>query len=96
MKGLWKRQKKKMKIINEVWELQHRIEKRISKLPSLSLETYFLLLTVLLLSTGFMLFFFIMFCKYDILLLDSFSNPLFYLGLGFTTFIAYMGVRFWR
>ena len=85
-----------MKLINKAWKLQYRIEKYILELPSLSLKTYLLIITILLFSTGFILFFAVLLLGYGFLFLNPLTDPLFFLGYGFTTFIAYLGVKLWH
>jgi len=83
-----------MGIINRAWALQHRIEKRIATLPSLSIATYFQFVAMVCFIMGIGMFVYCFLFDVNILIVVIYHNPLFYLCLGFTAFMFFLLEKF--
>jgi len=83
-----------MTLTDRAWALQHRIENRIATLPSLSITTYLQFIAMVCFITGMGMFVYCILCDVNILVVSVYTNPLFYLALGFTTFMFFLLEKF--
>ena len=80
-------------MMDRAWILQHRIEKRLHRIPVLSFERYFFACTLIFLLMGFMLFFYCILLNINIINVTYSTGPLFYLILGIVCFFCYIAQR---
>ena len=83
-----------MGIINRAWTLQHRIEKRIVRFHSPSLATYCQFVAMVCFIMGMGMFVYCILCNVNILTVVILNNPLFYLALGFASFMFFLLEKF--
>jgi len=82
-----------MSIIDSAWELQYRIEDRISKLPELSLSTYLQFISIVFIICGLGMFMYCMLSNVNPFELQVLSSPIFYLVEGFVLIGLYYIVK---
>jgi len=79
-----------MTLKDRCWDLQHRYDGYIHKLPEFTLELYFMILSFVFISTGLVLFFYCIVFSIPIGIVHLMSNPLFYLVMGMICLIIFL------
>ena len=77
-------------MMDHAWNLQHRIEKQLKRLPIMKVETYFLFTTIVMFLMSGMLFIYCFMYRIDIWKVGFLSSPIQYLVLGMVLFVAFV------
>jgi len=82
---------RKNNFMDRAWDMQHNIENKLSNFTSkITAKDYFLFLTMVFFICGVMLFIYVFIMGYNIILLQTMSNPLFYLVMGFICMVFFL------
>ena len=75
-------------VIDKARDLQYRIEARLKKIKPLTVKEYFSFLTFIFFITGILMFVYAIVLGYNLGEMHLYSDPLFYLILGFGSLVG--------